>query len=135
MKPKRIAILALAGLALAFPLSANEGKKEAVEPVGPPQPRVLEPMSQRPLPPRAADPSWLFYQDGLRLFGEKRLGESLVSLKKAIDMRAELFAAASRDIAAVLATKEAARAKDSLSLLLDLLASRDLIPQDFEAIR
>jgi hypothetical protein len=134
MKPNRLAILAIACLALAAPAWSSEGKKEAVVPVGPPQPRVLEPMRSRPLPPRAADPSWLLYSEGMRLFGERRLGEALLSFKKAVDARAELFDRASKDIAAALATKEAARAKDSLSLLVDLLASRDLIPQEFEAI-
>jgi hypothetical protein len=96
---------------------------------------VVEALPSQALPPRAADPSWLLYQEGLRLFRQKRFGESLVSFKKAIDARASLFDRASKDIASALAAKEALRAKGSLSGLVELLAARDFIPQDIEAIR
>jgi hypothetical protein len=134
MNSKSVAVFVLASLILAFGAFAAEGKKEAVVPVGPPQPRVVEPFDARSLPPRATDPSWLLYQEGRRLFGEKRLGESLSAFKKAIDARASLFERASSDIAIALATKEAARAKGSLKSLVALLAARDIIEQDFEAI-
>lgn len=58
----------------------------------------------------------------------------MVAFKDAIDTRASLFDGASRDIAAALATREAARAGDSLSRLTELLAARDLIQQDVEAV-
>lgn len=131
MKPGRVAISVFAAFAVAFSVFAADDK---TEPVGPPQPRVVQPLPLEALPPRAADPSWLSYQEGLRLFGQKRFGEALVAFKDAIDTRASLFDGASRDIAAALATREAALAGDSLSRLTELLAARDLIQQDVEAV-
>jgi tetratricopeptide (TPR) repeat protein len=131
MKLRSVAISAVAAIVIAFSAFAADDKPQ---PVGPPQPRVVQSLPLEALPPRAADPSWLTYQEGLRLFGQKRFGEALVSFRNAIDTRASLFDGASRDIAAALATKEAARAGDSLSSLVELLAARDLIPQDFDAV-
>jgi hypothetical protein len=126
--------LALAlGLFLSLPLLAAE--KEAVVPVGPPQPRVVTPFRPQALPPRATDPSWLLFQDGLRLYRDKNFGEALLSFRKAIDARASLFERASADIAAAAASKEAARAKGSLSALVSLLAERDTIAEDLKDIR
>ena len=101
----------------------------------PPQPRVIELFTNQPLPPRETDPSWMLYQEGVKLYGEKRLGESLDLLKKAVEKRSELFARCAADVDAALSAKEAKKAKDSLAMLLKLLAARDLIPQDLEAIR
>ena len=131
MKPGRVAISVFAAFAVAFSVFAADDK---AEPVGPPQPRVVQALPLEALPPRAADPSWLTYQEGLRLFGQKRFGEALVAFKDAIDTRASLFDGASRDITAALATREATRAGDSLSRLTELLAARDLIQQDVEAV-
>jgi tetratricopeptide (TPR) repeat protein len=128
--PKIVLIAALAALVAALSAFA-EGSKDA--PVAP-QPRVVEPFQKGGLPPRAADPSWLLYQEGIKLYGEKRLGESLVSFRKAIEIRSELFSRCSDDIDAAMATKEARKAKDSLSALVRLLSARDLIPQAYEAI-
>lgn len=127
-------IIALAALGAAGAW-ASESKSEPVVPVGPPQPRVVEPMRPQSLPPRTTDPSWLYFKDGEKLFEERRLGESLVSFKAAIEARAALFKKASTDIAAALASKEAAKARGSLSKLVALLAVKDLIPQEFEALR
>jgi tetratricopeptide (TPR) repeat protein len=117
-----------------FPAVAAEKSAEETKPAGPPQPRIIEESRPEALPPRKTDPSWLSYQEGQKLFAQKRLGESLLAFKKAIDERASLFARASSDIDAALATKEAARAKGSLSALVRLLALRDMIPQDYEAL-
>ena len=114
-----------ATLVMGFFASAAEGKKEDA-PVGPPQPRVVEPLTPQPLPPREVDPSWLLYQEGVRLFKEKRLGESLESFKKAI-IALVPFERVSADIDAAVATKEAVKAKDSLSALVSLLAARDSV--------
>ncbi|MGA2545126.1 MAG: hypothetical protein ABSF43_01145 [Rectinemataceae bacterium] len=134
MKSKSALISVAAALVIAFSASAAEGSKEEVAPVGPPQPRVVEPIGSQPLPPRAVDPSWLLYQEGVRLFEEKRLGESLVSFKKAIETRASLFDRASADIAVAVATKEAAKAEGSLSTLVKLLAARDMLARDYESV-
>lgn len=131
MKPKRLALAALA--AFATVLSATAADEKAAPPA-PPQPRVVEALGPEPLSPRAADPSWLQYQEGLRLFERRRFDEAMLSYKDAIETRASLFDRVSKDIDAALATKEAARAKGSLSALVELLAARDLIPQVLEAI-
>jgi hypothetical protein len=136
MTSPKIAITAL--LAIAFALSVRaEGHGESKEPtvVAPPQPRVVEPFKKEGLPPRAVDPSWGLYQEGARLLGEKRLGESLEVLKRAVEARSLLFSQCTADVDASLASKEAKKAKDSLSELLRLLAERDLIQHDYEAIR
>ncbi len=135
MKITRIAASAAFALILALQAYPAEGSKAEVAPVGPPQPRILEPLRPNALPPRAADPSWLLYQEGMRLFAEKRLGESLASFKKAIDSREALFDRAAKDISAATATKEALQAQGSLSRLVELLAARELIPQELEALR
>jgi hypothetical protein len=132
MKLKSVAMATMA--ALVFVLSASAAE-EKTAPAGPPQPRVVYPLGPEALPPRNSDPSWLKYEEGLRLFGQKRLGEALVSFREAIEARASLFDRASQDIEAALAAKEEARAGDSISALVELLAARDLIPQDFERIQ
>ena len=125
--------MALAALAaFATVLSASAADEKAAPPA-PPQPRVVEALRPEALPPRSADPSWLQYQEGLRLSERRRFDEALLSFKDAIETRASLFDRVSRDVEAALATKEAARAKGSLSALVELLAARDLIPQDLEA--
>jgi tetratricopeptide (TPR) repeat protein len=131
-KPKNalLVLLALLSAVSAF----SEASKEKAAPVGPPQPRVVEGFKKGSLPPRETDPSWLLYQEGLRLYGDKRLGESLVSFSKAVDARSELFSRCAADVDAALAAKEAKKAKDSLSALVRLLAARDMIPQAYEAI-
>ncbi len=130
MKPKRMALAALAAFATVLSASAAD---EKAAPPAPPQPRVVEALRPEALPPRSADPSWLQYQEGLRLSERRRFDEALLSFKDAIETRASLFDRVSRDVEAALATKEAARAKGSLSALVELLAARDLIPQDLEA--
>jgi hypothetical protein len=130
---RRIALAGLAALALSL-AAATEASSEKTVPVGPPQPRVVEAFHGAGLPPRAADPSWLLYQDGIRLYGGKRLGEALLSFQKAVDARSELFSRCASDVDAALAAKEAKRAKDSLSALVRSLAARDLIPQAYESI-
>jgi tetratricopeptide (TPR) repeat protein len=134
MTSKKIALAALA--ALVFSLSSfAEGSKEKAVPVAPPQPRVVEPFKREGLPPRAEDPSWLLYQEGVRLYGDKRLGEALIAFKKAVDARSELFARCAADVDAALAAKEAKKSGNSLSALVRLLADRDMIPQAYAAIR
>jgi tetratricopeptide (TPR) repeat protein len=123
-----------AALALVLALSAFAAETKEATPVGPPQPRVVEPFARQALPPRAIDPSWLLYQEGIRLYGEKRLGEALVSFRKAVEARSELFSRCASDIEAALAAKEAKKAKDSLSALVRLLAERDMITQAYDAI-
>jgi hypothetical protein len=133
MRHTRFCLLAALSLFAAFSLGAAE-EKAASAPVGPPQPSVLTPMKSAPLPPRGTDPSWLLYQEGIRLFGEKRLGESLDSFRKAIAARTALSERATSDIVAAAAAKEAVKAKDSLSKLIALLAARELISKDYEAL-
>jgi hypothetical protein len=133
-RSRSLASLALA-LALVSSLFAAEGESKAeAKPVGPPQPAIIEGAKSAPLPPRKTDPAWIHYQEGLKLFGEKRLGEAIIAFQNAIDERAELFGRAVSDIDAALATKEAKKAKGSLSGLLSLLAQRDMIPQDYERL-
>ena len=127
------AILALI-LVFGFPALAVEKTAEETKPAGPPEPRIIEGARPEALPPRKTDPSWLSYQEGVKLFAQKRLGESLLAFKKAIDERATLFERASSDIDDALATKEAARAKGSLSALVRFLALRDMIPQEYAAL-
>jgi tetratricopeptide (TPR) repeat protein len=135
MNPK-LAFTFLAMLAFALAAGAEgHGKSEEKAEVLPPQPRVVEPFQKQALPPRAADPSWLLYQDGLRLYGEKRLGEAIEAFKKAAESRAELFALCARDLDAAAETKEALKARGRLSELLRLLALRDLIPHKYDEIR
>jgi hypothetical protein len=127
-------IAAVAGLSLAI-LAFPEAAKEKAAPAAPPQPRVVEGFRKAGLPPREMDPSWLLYQEGIRLYGDKRLGESLVSFTKANEARSELYSRCSADVDAALAAKEAKKAKDSLSTLVRLLAARDMIPQAYDSIR
>lgn len=153
MKPKKQAAALLAiVLALAPSAFAAEGggsSKEEQKPVGPPQPRVLESPRPEALPPRKTDPSWLDYQEGLGHFEDKRLGDALLSFRKAIEERSSLFKRASADIDAALAVKEAAKVKAavdapapaqgaardySLAAFTRLLALRDMIPQAYEAL-
>jgi hypothetical protein len=126
-----LAVLAAVLMAIS---AYSEGSKEKAAPVGPPQPRVVESYRKGSLPPREIDPSWLLYQEGIRLYGDKRLGESLVSFNKAIDARSLLFSRCAADVDAAMASKEAKRAKDSLSALVRLLAAREMIPQAYDAI-
>jgi tetratricopeptide (TPR) repeat protein len=136
MRIRKVAIIALAAFslsALAYAEGSGESGKALV--IAPPQPRIVEQYRKPGLPPREADPSWGLYQEGLRLYGEKRLGESIDSLKKAIDARSELFERCAQDLNAAADAKEAKKSKDSLAALVRLLAARDLIPQDCEAIR
>lgn len=141
MRMRKVCLLALA--AVLLPMAATgEGKEESgkAEKLSPPQPRVVQPYEKPGLPPREADPSWELYQEGLKLYGEKRLGESIELLRKAIETRAELFARCASDLDAALDSKEAKEAgktrktKDSLAALTFALASRDLIDQDRDAI-
>jgi hypothetical protein len=138
-KPLMLAIAIAASLMLARASFAEEGKgggsSEAATPLAPPQPRIVEPFKKQSLPARAADPSWRLYHEGIELYAEKRLGESLVALKKAIETRSELFAGCAADLDSAMESKEAKKAKDSLPDLMRMLAARDLIPQDCEAIR
>jgi hypothetical protein len=143
-----IAIFALGlGLAFCLPAFAAEGgaKSEEVKPAGPPQPRVLEAARPQSLPPRRTDPSWLDYQEGVRLYGQKKLGDSLLAFKKAVDERAALFERASSDISAALSVKEASKIKAaledknhprdySLAAFVRLLALRDMIPQAYDEL-
>jgi tetratricopeptide (TPR) repeat protein len=131
-KTKNALLLLFALLSAIY--SYSESSKEKAAPVGPPQPRVVEGFKKESLPPREADPSWLLYQEGIRLYGDKRFGESLVSFNKAVDARSELFLRCAADVDSAMAAKEAKKAKDSLSSLVRLLAARDMIPQAYEAI-
>ena len=131
MTPNRVALAALA--AFAFVLTAHAADEKPAPPA-PPQPRVVKALRPEALPPRATDPSWLQYQDGLRLFGLERFGEALISFKDAIGSRASLFDRVSKDIEAARSTREATRARGSISALVELLAARDLIPEELEAI-
>jgi hypothetical protein len=130
---KKRTVATLAALALAWAIGAEDSKE--VKPIGPPQPRVVERAAPVALPPRQTDPSWLLYQEGRRLFGEKRLGESLIAFKDAADSRASLFERAESDIRAALDTKEAKRSRGSLLTLARLLAERDYIQQDIRSIK
>jgi hypothetical protein len=135
MNPK-LALTFLAILAFALPaIAEGHGKSEEKAVVVPPQPRVIEPFQKQGLPPRASDPSWLLYQDGLRLYAEKRLGEAIEALKKAVESRSELFSLCADDVATAAETKEAQKARGRLFELLHLLALRDLIPQKYDEIR
>ena len=134
MKSKSVALPAVLALLLASSGFASEGSKEAVAPVGPPQPRVVEPSRPQALPPRSIDPSWLFFQAGVKLFEEKRLGESLASFQKAVNTRAALFDRASRDVATATTTKDAAKAKGSIASLVRLLALHEMTVRDYEEI-
>jgi tetratricopeptide (TPR) repeat protein len=129
----KLALAVLATLVFSVASFAEDSKDKAA-PIGPPQPRVVAPLQKAPLPPRAEDPSWLLYQEGIKLYDEKRLGESLVAFQKAARARSELFSRCSEDVDSAMAAKEAKRAKDSLSELVRLLAARDMIPQAYEAI-
>jgi len=123
-------------LAIASAPCALAEKKSAEEaPLGPPPPRVVAPLPLPPPPPDPTDPSWLSYQDGLGLVEERRFGEAIDSFRKAIDARAERSAEAVKRIDAALAEKEAARAKGSLSTLVELLAARDFIDSDIARIK
>jgi tetratricopeptide (TPR) repeat protein len=133
MTTPKITLVVLSAIVLTLAATAEDSKDKTV-PLGPPQPRVVEPFQKGKLPPRAVDPSWLLYQEGIRLYTEKRFGESLVSFQKAVDARSELFSRCASDIEASMAAKEAKRAKDSLQALVQLLAARDLIPQAYEKL-
>jgi hypothetical protein len=125
-------ILAQASLAAA----QHGGGGEAAGPVAaPPSPRTVAPAEPSPLPPRAASPSWLLYQEGESLFAQKRLGEALVSFKKAAESRDAQFEKASKAIQAAADAEEAKEAKGSLSALVWNLAERDVIRSDRDAIK
>jgi len=136
----RFAALATFSLALGFALGgfAEEGhggeSSESGAPPAPPQPRVVAPYPKPALPPRASDPSWERYQEGLKLYGQKRLGESIDAFKDAIEARTSLYSRCASDVDAAASAKEAKKAKDSLGELTRLLAARDLIPQDLAKI-
>jgi hypothetical protein len=130
----RLAALAAAAF-LALAGAGAEEKKKGEEVPLPPIPRVVKPLPEPPAPPTPADPSWLLYEEGRALYGEKRLGESLDSFKKAIEDRAERADEAGAKIDAALADKEAKKASGSIRALAELLASRDLISSELAAAR
>jgi hypothetical protein len=128
-------VLAAGLLSLASLAFAQHGESKAEGPVeAPPSPRTVAPAVPVPLPPRAASRSWLLLEEGSRLFDERRLGEALVAFKKAAESRDEQFAEAAKSIDAAMKSKEAKRAKGSLSALVRLLAERDVIASQREAI-
>jgi len=104
----KLALAVLATLVFSVASFAEDSKDKAA-PIGPPQPRVVAPLQKAPLPPRAEDPSWLLYQEGIKLYDEKRLGESLVAFQKAARARSELFSRCSEDVDSAMAAKEAKR--------------------------
>jgi len=82
--------------------------------------------------PASAD--WLSFQQGLSLYGQRRLGEALDAFKQAAEQRSRLFGDALRDIDAILKDKDAKRAGDSISGLIQVFAPRDVIRSDLNAI-
>jgi hypothetical protein len=123
--------------AAQFVAAAEHGGGESAESVKvqPPKPRTVAPV-QAPNPQiRPTSKSWLYYQEGLRLFSERRLGEALVALKKAVETRDELFLEASRSIEVARKSNEAKKAKDSITALVWLLAERDIIKSVRDDIR
>lgn len=95
----------------------------------------MVPAEPEPLPARATSSSWLLFQEGNRLFAERRLGEALASFKKAAESRDALFEEASRAIEAAMKAKEAKKAQGSVSALVWLLAERDIIAGDRDRIK
>jgi tetratricopeptide (TPR) repeat protein len=77
---------------------------------------------------------WQSFQNGLRLFKERHLGEALDAFKNAIQQRASIFGDALRDIDVVLNDKAVRPADDSIMGLIRNLAPRDLIRYDMDAI-
>ncbi|HOX32844.1 MAG TPA: hypothetical protein PLB91_10955 [Spirochaetales bacterium] len=129
------ALAAILALAAALPAFAA-GEKEMAEAVDlPPVPRLVVPLPAPPAPPTPADPSWLLYEEGRALYGEKRFGEALQSFKKAVEARAARSDEAVARIDAALADKDAGRAQGSIRALVGLLASRDLVSSELARIR
>lgn len=136
MRPTKRAVAAFSALILSLSSLAAEGgeSKAEAKPAGPPQPSVMEPFKPQALPPRSSDPSWVFCQEGIELYGKKRFGESILAFKKAIDTRSSLFARELSDLDAAMSVKDAPKAKGSLSSLLRILALEEMIPQAYEAL-
>jgi hypothetical protein len=80
------------------------------------------------------DPAWVAFQEGQRLFAEKRLGEALLSFRTAAEDRGAAFSRALVRIDAAAGQKEAKATGNSLSGLVWALARRDLIERDIAAI-
>ncbi|MGO8694480.1 MAG: hypothetical protein ACLQMF_12510 [Rectinemataceae bacterium] len=79
-------------------------------------------------------PDWQSFENGLRLFKERRLGEALDAFKNAAEQRETIFGGALRDIDVVLGGGAAPQADDSILGLIHLLAPRDVIRYDMAAI-
>jgi hypothetical protein len=89
-----------------------------------------------PFPALAAQaPGWQEFQDGKALFEQKRLGESLNAMKRAIDLRRARYTKASEGIEAAMASAEAAKAKDSITRFLSILARQSLSEREDAALR
>lgn len=85
----------------------------------------------------AAEPAqadWLSFQQGLSFYGQRRLGEALDAFKRAAEQRTQILGDALRDIDGMLKDKAAQRADDSIDRLIRLVAPRDIIGADLNAI-
>ena len=88
------------------------------------------------LPAQAAQaPGWQEFQDGKSLFEQRRLGESLNAMKRAIDLRRARYIKASEGIETAMASAEAAKAKNSISQFLAILARQSLSEREASALR
>ncbi|MDP3177690.1 MAG: hypothetical protein Q8M76_07285, partial [Spirochaetaceae bacterium] len=127
------AILVLSGAAGGFARAADEA---VVDPATfSAAPRVVSALSAPALPGRRADPAWLRFQEGLRAFEDKRLGQALTAFKDAASLRAQRLDAAAKDIGAALADQDATKSGDSILALARILASRDLTERELASIR
>ena len=128
-----LAIIALRGAAVGLASAADEA---VVDPATfSAAPRVVSALSTPALPGRRADPAWLRFQEGLRAFEDKRLGQALAAFKDATSLRSQRLDAAAKDIGAALADENASKAGDSIISLARILASRDLTDRELASIR
>jgi hypothetical protein len=82
----------------------------------------------------APDNSRVRFEEGRRFYEDRRLGEALAAFQSAAAERSACYEAAAAVIANVTAQKDLARAKDSLPILVRLLAQRDLIDADLAKV-
>lgn len=113
-----------------------EGGGEAAPLEGEPAPLYFDESAGLPsyILEREHDPSRDLFESGKRLFAARRFGEALLAFRTAVDDRRTRYAEAGKAVDAILAEKDTAKARDSLSALFRNLAKEDLIDADLAKI-
>jgi len=82
-----------------------------------------------------AEESWIRLEEGKAFFKQRNFEDALVAFKDAVEIRRERYGKALESLDGVLRSPEAARSADSLRLLMDRLAEKELRRGDLAAVR